>query len=95
MALVFEEQKEFNWKRWVTSIAAVVLVVGAIYFLFFTEVPRIEVIAPPAVRSATELSKIQFDPASVVNSASFRSLRRYGGEPGVGQVGRSNPFIKY
>ena len=95
MALVFEEEKKFNW-RGVIIVAAIILVVGgAIYFLFFTPVPVIEIIVSPQTRSTEELSGVQFDPASVVNSEDFRALRRYVGQPGIGKIGRSNPFIKF
>ena len=77
-------------------VAAVILAIGgAAYFLFFTPVPVIEIIVPPAARSIEELSGAQFDPAGVVNSEDFRSLRRYAGQPSVGQTGRPNPFVKY
>lgn len=77
-------------------MAAVILAVGgAAYFLFFTPVPAIEIIVPPAARSIEELSGAHFDPAGVVNSEDFRSLRRYAGQPSIGQIGRPNPFIKF
>jgi len=63
--------------------------------LFFAPTPVIEVIAPPAVRSTSELSGIRFDPAGVVNSDSFKSLRRYIDRPSVGEAGRANPFISF
>lgn len=95
MTLVFEEEKKFNWKGLVTVSAAVIAVGVAAYFLFFTPVPAIEVIVSPAVRSTEELSGVHFDPASVVNSEKFRSLRRYTGQSSIGKVGRPNPFVKF
>lgn len=73
----------------------VVLVAAGAYALFFAPTPAIEIIVPPTVRSTAELSKVEFDPSSVANSEAFRALRRYVGEPTLGQVGRSNPFIKF
>ena len=95
MALIFSEEKKFNWKGLATVAAIILAIGGAAYFLFFTPVPAIEIIVPPAARSIEELSGVQFDPASVVNSEDFRSLRRYGGQPGIGQIGRLNPFVKF
>lgn len=95
MALVFEEEKKFSWKGIAIVAAALAVIGGAVYFLFFTPVPAIEVIVSPSIRSAEELSTVQFDPASVVNSEKFRSLRRYTGQPSIGKIGRVNPFIKF
>lgn len=95
MALVFEEEKKFSWRGLAIVIAALAILGGAVYFLFFTPVPAIEVIVPPSIRSAEELSTVQFDPISVVNSEKFRSLRRYVGQSSIGKVGRPNPFIKF
>lgn len=95
MAIVLEEGRKFNWKGVITGTAVLAVIAAGLYFLFFAPVPGIEVIAPPAVQSAAELSAVQFDPASVVNSDDFRALRRYTGEPTVGQIGRVNPFVKY
>jgi len=95
MALVFEEQKKFNWKGLVIVTGVLIAVAGAVYFLFFTPVPTIELIVSSDLRSATEISNVQFDPAGVVNSPEFRALRRYVGPSSVGQIGRPNPFIKF
>lgn len=96
MAIVLEgEKKRFNWKILALILAIVGVIGGGIYFLFFAPTPAIEVITSPAVRSASELSGIRFDPAAVVNSDAFRSLRRYSGDPTIGRVGRTNPFVKF
>lgn len=95
MAIVFEEKQKFNWKALAAVSAAIIAVGAAVYFLFFTPVPAIEIIAPPAVRSSSELSNITLDAVSVTNSQQFRALRRYIGQPSIGQVGRDNPFIKF
>jgi len=96
MAISLEQPKKgMNW-----FTAAIVLVVIAalgltVYFLFFASPPAIKVLIPPALETAAEISKVQFDPASVVNSAAFRSLRSYVDVVSVGSLGRDNPFISY
>jgi flagellar basal body-associated protein FliL len=96
MAIVLEgEQKKFNWKILILVLGVIGVIGGGIYFLFFAPTPAIEVIVSPAVRSASELSNISFDPAAVVNSDTFRSLRRYASEPTIGRVGRANPFVEF
>jgi hypothetical protein len=96
MAIVLEgEQKKFNWKLPIVILLIIGAIGGGIYFLFFAPTPVIEVIVSPAVRSASELSGIRFDPAAVVNSDAFRSLRRYSTDPTIGRVGRTNPFVEF
>lgn len=96
MAITFEEKKKgINW----FVIAAVAVVLGliglAVYFLFFSPTPVIEVIVPRQLESVAEISEIQFDPSTVINSSSFRSLKNYTGLPSAGQLGRENPFISF
>ncbi len=96
MAIILEEgEKKFNWKGFMTVSAILLLLAGISYALFFAETPKIEIVVPQSVRSASELSQVQFDPASVVNSASFKALRRYVGEQTTGVLGRQNPFVKF
>jgi len=95
MALILEEKRKFNWGFALTVSIVSLVIVGGAYLLFFTSAPAIEIIVPPSVRSVSELSAVQFDPSAVVNSEQFRSLRRYAGQPSVGQIGRVNPFVKF
>lgn len=95
MAIVFETGRRMNWRGIIIAAVILIAIAAVLYYLFFAPVPGIEVIAPTAVKTAAELSVVEFDPASVVNSNEFRSLRRYAGSPSVGQIGRTNPFIKY
>ena len=96
MAILLEEgEKKLQWKGLAAVLGILLLLVGISYALFFAEAPKIEIVIPQSVRSTSELSQVQFDPASVVNSASFRALRRYVGEQTTGVLGRQNPFIKF
>ena len=96
MAIILEEgEKKLNLKGIIIVSAIILVLAGLSYALFFAETPKIEIVIPQSVRSTSELSHVQFDPATVVNSASFRALRRYVGEQAVGALGRQNPFIKY
>jgi len=96
MAIVLEEgEKKLNLRGLITVSAIILVLAGVSYALFFAETPKIEIVIPQSVRSASELSQVQFDPASVVNSAYFRALRRYVGEQAMGVLGRQNPFVKF
>ncbi|MDO8429919.1 MAG: hypothetical protein Q7S73_00955 [bacterium] len=95
MAIILEEKKQFNWKILITISVIVLIVGGGAWLLFFAPAPAIEIIAPSSARSTSELSNVQLDVSGVITDEKFRSLRRYTGQPSVGQVGRANPFIKF
>jgi len=95
MAIILEGKRKFNFWYWAAVGLVLAVLLAGSYFLFFAPVPAIEVVAPVSTRSAAEISSVDFDPASLVNSDAFRSLRRYTGTPTTGQTGRPNPFIKY
>lgn len=96
MAITFEEKRKgVNWFAIVVALVIAAVIALAVYFLFFVTPPGIEIVVPKQLESVIEISKIQFDPAAVVNSQAFRSLRSYVGLPSVGQLGRENPFISF
>lgn len=95
MAILMTEERTSNWKIILVIGMAILAVGGGVYLLFFTPTPGIEVLAPSSLRAASELSGIEFDPASVANDEIFRSLRSYVSQPTAGQTGRINPFISY
>lgn len=97
MAIVFEQPKKtVNW----VSILFVVFIIGflifAIYYLFFAPSPKLDVVLPPPLERASQIAKIEFvDPNVVLGSSSFRRLRSYVGPPGIGSLGRPNPFVRF
>ena len=93
--LIQEESRSINWFAALIGIFVAVAIGAGIYFLFFAPVPGIEIIIPVPLQSANKISGISIDPSTVINSQSFRSLRIYTGLPGVGQLGRANPFLPY
>ncbi|MEK7590282.1 MAG: hypothetical protein AAB454_01070 [Patescibacteria group bacterium] len=77
-------------------VAVIILIVaGAVYFVFFAPAPVFEVIVPPPLKTAGEVSSKQINPANVLNSQAFRNLRPYAPSPTVGQIGRTNPFMPF
>jgi len=79
----------------ITIAVIILIVVGAVYFVFFAPAPAFEVIVPPPLQTVGEVSSKQVNPANVLNSQAFRSLRPYAPSPTVGQIGRTNPFLPY
>ena len=94
MAIIVEQNKKkgMSWLVILVVLFLMAIIFAGGYYLFFAPTPGIEVVAPLGLRSAVDLSKITFDPSSVVNSQQFKSLKVYTGLPSVGNLGRSNPF---
>ncbi len=84
-----------NWFSLGITAFAVFAIIFGIYFLFFAPTPGIEIVLPGSLQSADKVTAVQIDPSTVLNSREFRSLRSYTGLPGVGQVGRDNPFLPF
>ena len=96
MAIVLEEEKRpTNWVA-ILSVAIVIVVLFAgSYFLFFKKPELIEVVAPKQLQDLGNLSKVTFDPESVINAPTFKLLRQYGTLVTLPTPGRSNPFKPY
>ena len=93
MAIIIEQnKKKISWFGILATLFFVFLILFGGYFLFFAPTPGIEIVAPSRLESAVNLSKITFDPSSVVNSRQFKVLKIYTGLPSVGNLGRANPF---
>jgi len=92
MAIVVEEKKSVNWIAILTIIIVVAVIFSAAYFLFFKKPELIEVVAPGGLEGVSQISKISFDPESVISAPTFKLLRQYGTTPNPSNPGRENPF---
>ena len=93
MAIVFEEEKKPT--KWVAILSVSVIIIAIFagsYYLFFKKPELIEVVAPRQLQNLSTLSKLSFDPESVINSPSFKLLRQYGTSIAQPTPGRNNPF---
>ncbi len=96
MAIVLKEQKKrINWFVFLVFIFFLVIIIGGAYLLFFTPLPGIETLAPSTLKSTTELSQVDFDPAQIISNPTLNTLRQYGNLPSVGNLGRDNPFLGF
>ena len=93
MAIVFEEEKKStNWVAILSvSVIVIAIFVGS-YYLFFKKPELIEIITPKQLQDLSKLSKLSFDPDTVINSPSFKLLRQYGTSIAQPMPGRNNPF---
>ena len=94
MALIIEQTKRsVNWFGVLVFIFLLGVIFGGGYFLFFGPTPAIEIIAPVQLDAADKISQIQLDASGIINSPVLKGFRQYGTPPGVGTLGRQNPFI--
>jgi flagellar basal body-associated protein FliL len=93
MAIVVEEEKKpVNWVAILTTIIIIVVVFIGAYFLFFKKPELIEVVAPGNLQGVSQISRVSFDPESVLGAPTFKLLRQYGTAPDPPNPGRNNPF---
>lgn len=93
MAIVLQEEKrKINWVSFATIFIIIVVLFAGGYYLFFEKPELIEIVAPVQLDNINELSRISFDPESVVNSPTFKLLRQFESDIVPPVPGRSNPF---
>lgn len=93
--IVPEAKRSIPWFAIIATLFIIATIIAGAYFLFFAPAPGIEVVVPAPLASANQLSFIEVDPTTVINSKDFRTLRSYTGLLGVGSVGRANPFLPF
>lgn len=94
MALIIEQNKRrVNW----FGIFVFLFLLGVIllggYFLFFGPTPAIEIIVPVELNSAEKISQVELNAGKIIESPVLKGFRSYGTTPGVGVLGRQNPFL--
>lgn len=65
------------------------------YQVFVSPVEVFEAVLSQDQQIISDLSQVTLDPAAVVNSAEFRALRKQVPDVTIGQIGRSNPFLRF
>jgi hypothetical protein len=98
MAIVVEEERNrVNLGRLLGWVVFLIVVGVAVYYIFFAA-PELVTISPPAgVQAIEPITQFTLNPADVLNSATFTSLKPPSfplpTPTGPATVGRSNPFI--
>ena len=91
--LVEEEKRPVNWIGALTAVFIVVAVFVLSYFLFLKKPEIIDQVTPKSLEEISKISKVTFDPETVIGSESFKGLRNYANEFVPREVpGKSNPF---
>ena len=93
MAIIIEqEEKSVNWVAILSAAVIVAVIFLGAYLLFFKKPELIEVVVPGRLQEVSKISQVAFDPASVLDSPTFKLLKQYGGEIVTPSPGRNNPF---
>ncbi len=97
MAIIFEQQKRaIPWVKILFIAFSVAFVAAAVFYLFFAPSPQIEVLLPEPLLRTSKIADLEFvDISEVVNHEVFQSLQQYFGAPGIGILGRQNPFAPF
>lgn len=96
MAFTIEGGKQGKMlSRIVVIIASILILMFATYYLFFTQPPQIEVLVPIELRKISQISEFNIDPAAVINSPEYKSLKQHVEPAQFGEFGRLNPFARF
>ena len=96
MALIIEQtRRSVNWFGIFVFMFLLFVIVGGGYFLFFGSTPAIEILAPVELSAAQNIADIKLDVGTIIESPVLKSFQQYGTAPGVGSLGRYNPFLSF
>jgi len=96
MAFTVEKDKRGRGlSRIAVIIVSILFLLFATYYLFFTEPPQIEVLVPVELRKISQISEFNIDPAAIINSPEYRSLKQHVAPAELGEFGRINPFARF
>lgn len=81
----------------VVGVVVVIALIVLTYFVFFSQAPLVEVLAPQELETISEISAIEIDPKTVLNSPEYTFLDSRTSEPDLSglEFGRENPFDRF
>ena len=96
MAIIIEERKrKISLVNLVVYAVIALIVFSAVYFLFFSSTPAVDVIIPAPLLKTTQIATFELDPSAVFDSREFKLLKKPMLPPGSGTFGRDNPFLSF
>jgi hypothetical protein len=95
MAIVVEEENRStgNLSMLVTWGVVFVVLIVAVYYIFFKRPDLVNINPSADFQSAEQLSQVTLNPDAIVNSTRFKSLQTYAAQVSPSSGGRSNPFL--
>ncbi|OGY99003.1 MAG: hypothetical protein A2945_04125 [Candidatus Liptonbacteria bacterium RIFCSPLOWO2_01_FULL_52_25] len=98
MAIVVEEGgNKTNMFRVLIWAGILVVVIVAIYYIFFVNPPLVDVVIPPNFVNIKPLGESALDANQTINGPAMSSLKQYVTvpEPDPSKAGRPNPFVPF
>ena len=96
MSIIIEEQKS---KSGIASVLIwlvfIVLVGVGAFYVFFKKPESIKIPLPQNLEDTKKLAGLKLNPAEVVGSEKFQSLKPYINIPEARTDGRANPFMSF
>jgi hypothetical protein len=95
--LVEEEGNKTNIFKLLIWAGILVVVIVAIYYVFFVNPPLVEVAVPVHFANIGSLGNLTLDPRQVINGPAMSSLKQYVmvPPPDPSSAGRPNPFVPF
>jgi len=98
MAIVVEQERapRLGFIKVVLWLIILGVIAAAVYYLFFKNPDTIPaLITPTGFKDTSSLSKINLDPASVIQNPVFQALKSNVAPMPSSTPGRANPFLPY
>ena len=96
MAIIAEEAKKpTNWTAIIFILILIAVVGTLVYYLFLAPTPGIEVIAPAALKEASQILTSPLDVNTVLNHKVFKNLLPPPSPLIVSGLGKENPFSPF
>ncbi len=95
MAIVIEEEvNRISITKIITWLVVLLVIIIAIYYIFFAQPQIIEVAIPPTFQNINPLANVNLNPDEIA-SVLDKSLKAYVTVPQPGNAGRANPFLPF
>ncbi len=92
---IAQEKKGVNWFGWLIALTLIGGMALLAYKVLISPAAFWEAALGPGQEAISVISQISIDPSAVVNAPAFRVLRKQIPDIGVGEVGRTNPFLPF
>lgn len=96
MAIIVEQERSRSGiLTFVIWGVILVIIVVAVYYVFFRKPETINVAPPASFANTQELAKIHFNPQDLIGNPAFQALKTYITLPQASTTGRVNPFLSF
>jgi flagellar basal body-associated protein FliL len=95
MAIVVSEENSssINWLAIILWLVILAAGATAFYYVFFKNPEVVDIVISPSAKDFQKLAEMNIDPASVLNSEEFKSLKPANTVSSSANYGKTNPFL--